>query len=61
MVNSEVTKVVNKLDISDGSGLGVALGFVERIKLGGDERSGQVLSGGNIERDLFLEFMWVKV
>ena len=47
--NSEGTRVGNKLDIYDGEVPGITLGFLYRKKLGGDEGSGQVLSGGSFE------------
>ena len=43
MGNSEVTLVCNKIGISYGEVLGITLGVAEKIKLGGDEGSGQVL------------------
>ena len=46
--NSEGTKVGNKLGISNGEVMGITLVVVERSKLGGDESSGQVLSGGKV-------------
>ena len=50
--NSEGTRVGNKLDIYDGEVTGTTLGFLDRKKLGGDEGSGQVLSGGSFEGEM---------
>ena len=37
MGNSEVTRVGNKLGISDGEGLGIIPGVADRSKIEGDE------------------------
>ena len=49
MVNLVGTRVGYKLGISDGEVPGITLGVVDRSKLGGDEVSGKVLSGGSCE------------
>ena len=53
MGNSEVTRVGNKLGISDGEVMGIKLGIPEILKFGGDEGSGQVLSGGYCEGAIY--------
>ena len=47
--NSEGTRVVNKLGISDGEVLGITLRGADRKKLGVKEKSGLVLSVGKVE------------
>ena len=37
MVNSEETRVGNKIDIYHGEGMGITLRVADRRKLGGDE------------------------
>ena len=49
MGNLEGTRVENKLGISVGEVMSITLRVVDRRKLGGDEGSGQVLSGGSFE------------
>ena len=41
--------------------MGITLGVADRSKLGGDECSGHVLSGGKVEGRSLVEFLWVKV
>ena len=45
--------VENKLGIFDGEVLGITVGVSERCELGGDEGSGQVLSGGYAEVTIY--------
>ena len=61
MGKSEGIIVGNKLGIYYGEVLGITLGVVDRRKLGGDECSGQVLSGGKVEGRSLVEFLWVEV
>ena len=49
LVDSEGTRVENKLGISDGEVPGITLVVADRIKLGCDEGSWWVLSGGSFE------------
>ena len=46
--NIEVTMVGNELGICDGEVLGITIGVADRIKLVGDELSGQVLPVGKV-------------
>ena len=40
--------------------MGITLGVADRSKLGGDECSGHVLSGGKVEGRSLVELLWVK-
>ena len=41
--------------------LGIKLRVADRSKLGGDEGSGKVLSGGKVNVKSLVDFLWVEV